>query len=345
MGGMIGLNPAYHIFFPFSCSFLIYFSISLHIRNRALATEHYTINVRGRLVDLGIPQVMGVLNATPDSFYAGSRKQTERDIADRANRIIAEGGSMIDVGAYSTRPHAVRIDEEEEMRRMRAALAVVRREQPDAILSVDTFRPNVMRMAADEYGADIINDVSGGNADGCFGGTGDRTETQEPVFTALRLPYILTSSEPTIEKILVDFARKVRLLRGAGVKDIILDPGFGFGKTLRQNYEVLANLPKLRVMHLPVLVGVSRKSMIYNLFGTSPDEALNGTTVINTIALMQASVNILRVHDVKECVEAVKIVTLNSQIESMIRLPEQEISSAGDHEGRPYRIAEFRQEK
>lgn len=279
----------------------------------------YTINVNGRLVDLSEPQVMGILNATPDSFYAGSRRQTEAEIEARADEIVAEGGSMIDVGAYSTRPGAARVTAAEEMARMRTALTAVRRVQPDAVVSVDTFRPEVARMAVEEFGAGIINDVSGGNPDGAFGGE----EMQEsayreasavdvpPIFSEvarLGIPYILMSSRPNIVSIMQDFAAKVQQLRDLGHKDIVLDPGFGFGKTVAENYEVLAQLGCLREMGLPVLVGVSRKSMLSRLLGTDAEGALNATTVANTLAVALGGASILRVHDVKECVEAVKIV-------------------------------------
>lgn len=265
------------------------------------------------------PQVMGILNATPDSFYAGSRRQTEAEIEARADEIVAEGGSMIDVGAYSTRPGAARVTAAEEMARMRTALTAVRRVQPDAVVSVDTFRPEVARMAVEEFGAGIINDVSGGNPDGAFGGE----EMQEsayreasavdvpPIFSEvarLGIPYILMSSRPNIVSIMQDFAAKVQQLRDLGHKDIVLDPGFGFGKTVAENYEVLAQLGCLREMGLPVLVGVSRKSMLSRLLGTDAEGALNATTVANTLAVALGGASILRVHDVKECVEAVKIV-------------------------------------
>lgn len=260
---------------------------------------------------------MGVLNATPDSFYSGSRKQTERSIAERADSIIAEGGTVIDVGAYSTRPGAALVSEVEEMQRLGEALAIVRRVQPSAAISVDTFRPSVMRMAAEDYGAAIINDVSGGNVSGAFGGayetasTGDDANADVPPMFLLaaeqRLPYILMSTDATIEAMLMTFSWCVAQLRSLGVCDIILDPGFGFGKTMEQNYAILADLRKLSVMHLPILVGLSRKSMIYRLLDTTPEEALNGTTALHTAALMQGCVSVLRVHDVKECVETIKI--------------------------------------
>ena len=285
----------------------------------------YTINVNGRLVDLSEPQVMGILNATPDSFYAGSRRRTEAEIEARADQIMAEGGSIIDVGAYSTRPGAARVEAAEEMERMRAALRAVRRVQPDAVVSVDTFRPEVVRMAVEEFGAGIVNDVSGGNIEGAFGGDGiDEAACREysgvdvpPMFSEvarLGVPYILMSSRPDIISIMQDFAPKVQLLRDLGQKDIILDPGFGFGKTVAGNYAVLSGLGGLRAMELPVLVGVSRKSMISRLLCTDADGALNGTTVVNTLAVALGGASILRVHDVKECVEVVKICKqMNSQ--------------------------------
>ena len=255
----------------------------------------YTINVNGRLMDLSEPQVMGILNVTPDSFYAASRKQTEQEIAERASQIVAEGGTIIDVGACSTRPGFQEISEVEEMDRLRFGLGIVRREQPDCMISVDTFRPDVARMAVEEFGVGIVNDVSEGNA------------RMFRMVSRLRVPYILMSQQPTMREMLLSFAEKVQQLRDLGAKDIILDPGFGFGKTLDENYQIMGELDKLQVMGLPILVGVSRKSMIYKLLGFTPNESLNGTTVLNTIALMKGA-SILRVHDVKEAVECVKIV-------------------------------------
>lgn len=279
----------------------------------------YTINVGGRLMDLSEPKVMGILNATPDSFYAGSRRQTEDEIAARADQIAAEGGDIIDVGAYSTRPGAARVTAAEEMERMRAALKAVRAAQPEAVVSVDTFRPEVARMAVEEYGAAIVNDVSGGNVDGAFGGEEMKEEAYReyseadvpPMFVEaarLGVPYILMSSRPNVESIMQDFAPKVQLLRSLGQKDIILDTGFGFGKTMEENYAVLARLGRLRETGLPVLVGVSRKSMISRLLGTDAEGSLAGTVAVNTLALALGGASILRVHDVKECAEAVKTV-------------------------------------
>ena len=255
----------------------------------------YTININGRLMDLSEPQVMGILNVTPDSFYAASRQQTEQEIAECASRIVAEGGTIIDVGACSTRPGFQEISEAEEMERLRFGLGIVRRELPDGIISVDTFRPDVARMAVEEFGVGIINDVSEGNP------------RMFRMVSRLRVPYILMSQQPTIREMHLSFAEKVQQLRDLGAKDIILDPGFGFGKTLEQNYQIMGELDKLQVMGLPILVGVSRKSMIYKLLGFTPDESLNGTTALNTIALMKGA-SILRVHDVKEAVECCRIV-------------------------------------
>lgn len=275
----------------------------------------YTINVRGQLVDLSSPVVMGILNATPDSFYSGSRKQTETEIADRANQIIAEGGKIIDVGAFSTRQGAEIVSVEEETQRLKRALAIVRREQPDAIVSVDTYRPLVARQCVEEFGADIINDVSEGGLTGIVGQEiheeGDMFET----VADLRVPYILMSVQPTLKKMMINFAAEVQRLRDLGAKDIILDPGYGFGKTLNQNYEILNEAERLQELELPILVGISRKSMIYRLIGGDPTTSLNGTTVLNTISLMKGA-SILRVHDVKEAVEvcqmACKLQTPNS---------------------------------
>lgn len=270
----------------------------------------YTIQVKGRLVSLREPQVMGILNCTPDSFFAGSRVQTEESIARRANQIIEEGGTMIDVGGFSTRPGGVEVPEEEEMRRLRFALPIVRREQPEAILSVDTYRPNVARMVVEEMGADIINDVSEGGITGVVDTPLEQTTDEYPAIfrtvAALGVPYILMSVKPTIHDMLLAMAREVQQLRDLGQKDIILDPGFGFGKTQEQNYDVLREMNRLSTLGLPILAGMSRKRMIFQPLGTNPDGSLNGTTVVNTLALMNGA-SILRVHDVKAAAEAVRL--------------------------------------
>ena len=286
----------------------------------------YYINVRGALMSLAEPVVMGILNCTPDSFYAGSRKQTEREIAERAQQIIAEGGRIIDVGAYSTRPGHEEVSEDEEMRRLQEALLVVRREVPDAVVSVDTFRPLVARRCVEEWGADIINDVrqtlppAPPNRAGCdYSSQPQRHTTPRPigrgrgeglsmfhVVAELGVPYILMSQLPTVEAMLKEWADDVVQLRSLGAKDIILDPGFGFGKTQEENFVVLSQMEKLQVMQLPLLAGLSRKRMVWRTLEGTPDSALNGTTVLNTVAL-QKGASILRVHDVREACECVRL--------------------------------------
>lgn len=270
----------------------------------------FSITVKQQLFDLSSPRVMGILNATPDSFFSGSRMQTEKEIAQRANQIVEEGGTMIDVGAFSTRPGADQVSQEEEIIRLRRALAVVRKEQPDAVISVDTFRPEVAQMCVEEYGADIINDVSDGGLTGIANVPlqPQPGELPQMFHTVARLgvPYILMSVQPTLRDVLLGFARKVLQLRTLGVKDIILDPGFGFGKSVDQNFVLLNEMEKTKVLDLPLLVGVSRKSMIFKTIGGNADTALNGTTALNAIALMKGA-NILRVHDVKEAVETVTL--------------------------------------
>ena len=283
-------------------------------------TNGYTINVHGRLMSFDTPVVMGILNCTPDSFFAGSRKQTESEIADRANQIIIEGGGIIDVGAFSTRPGADEVSEEEEMRRLRFALPIVRREQPDAVVSVDTYRPNVAKMAVEEYGADIINDVSEGGITGIVDKPleekyvvdgDDKFKDYPAIFRMmgqLKVPYILMSVQGNMRDMVMGFRREIQQLRDLGVKDIILDPGYGFGKTIEENFAILREQEKLQVFGMPILAGLSRKRLIWKVLGITADEALNGTTVVDTIALMNGA-DILRVHDVKEAVQAVKIIT------------------------------------
>jgi len=259
----------------------------------------YTLNCNGKLLGLQTPQVMGILNVTPDSFYADSRQQTEEAIGGRTHQILDEGGTIIDVGACSTRPDSEPVTETEEMERLRKALPIVKREAPNAVVSVDTFRPNVARMVVEEFGVDIINDV----------GTSPNPSPLDMfrMVSRLRVPYIYTSRKSTIKEVMLDCAETVDTLRSMGQKDIILDPGFGFGKTVEQNYQVLRDMERMEALHLPVLVGVSRKSMIWKLLGCTPAEALNGTTVLNTLALAKGA-SILRVHDVREAVECVKLV-------------------------------------
>lgn len=281
----------------------------------------YTLNIKGRLLSLSAPVVMGILNCTPDSFFAGSRKQTEKEIADRANQIVAEGGSIIDVGAFSTRPGASEVSQEEEMNRLRHALPIVAREQPGVAISVDTYRPDVARMAVEEYGADIINDVSEGGITGIVDkpleerydvADGDERFKQYPaifrMMGRLKVPYILMSVQGNIHDMLINFAKEVQQLRDLHVNDIILDPGYGFGKTQEENFTILRDQRKLEVLGLPILAGLSRKRLIWKTLGLTADEALNGTTVVNTVALANGA-SILRVHDVKEAAQAVKLST------------------------------------
>ena len=268
------------------------------------------INVNGSLLDLSGPCVMGILNITPDSFYVGSRMQTEAEIAARAQQILDEGAGIIDIGAYSSRPNAENVSPREEMERLRMGLKILRKTQPGAVISVDTFRADVARMCVEEYGVAIINDIAAGEMD---------TDMFRTV-AELNVPYIMMHMQGTpqnmqqhphydnlLKEVFLYFAQKVQQLRDLGMKDIILDPGFGFGKTVEHNYELLAHLEEFRVFELPLLVGVSRKSMIYRLLGGTPQGALNGTTVLDTICLLKGA-DILRVHDVREAVETVKIV-------------------------------------
>lgn len=272
----------------------------------------YSINVNGKLIDLAEPQVMGILNVTPDSFYSGSRKQTEEDTRNRVKQIIDEGGQMIDIGAYSSRPGADDVSTQEEMARLRHGMKIVNEMAPDMPVSVDTFRADVAKMCVEELGVGIINDISGGELD----------KRMFETVAKLGVPYILMHMKGTpqtmqqaphyddlMKEIMLYFAEKIQKLRDLGQKDIILDPGYGFAKTIEHNYELLAHQEMLHVFELPLLVGISRKSMIFRLLGSSPEESLNGTSVLNTIAL-QKGASILRVHDVKECVEVVKIVKM-----------------------------------
>lgn len=271
-------------------------------------SQSITINVGGRLVSFDEPQVMGILNVTPDSFFATSRCRSEGEIRQRVCQIRQEGATMVDIGAYSSRPGAEDVSKDEELRRLLPAIDIVREEWPEAVVSVDTFRAEVARKAV-EAGADIVNDISGGEMD-------------REMFSAvseLHVPYILMhmqgtpkdmQMEPKYENLMCEVFRslgeRVEALHEMGVADIILDPGFGFGKTMTQNYEMMARLEEFRLLGCPLLVGVSRKSMIYRLLNTMPEESLNGTTALNMIALMKGAA-ILRVHDVKEAVEAIKI--------------------------------------
>ncbi|HEY5570088.1 MAG TPA: dihydropteroate synthase [Bacteroidales bacterium] len=268
------------------------------------------IRVNGMLMDLSEPRVMGVLNITPDSFYDGCRSMGIESIVRRADMIFSEGADMIDLGAYSSRPGANDVSEEEEIARLRSALEVLKNKYPSAVFSIDTFRSKVAEICVKEYGASIINDISGGEMD---------SHMFETV-AELQVPYILTHIQGTPQsmqkapkydnlrrEVLLFFSEKVKQLRDLKVNDIILDPGFGFGKSLEHNYQMMAHLDDFEIFNLPLLVGVSRKSMIYKLLDTDPKGSLNGTTVLNTVSLLKGA-NIIRVHDVREAVEAVRIV-------------------------------------
>ena len=270
----------------------------------------HTLNLRGKLYSLCEPKIMGILNVTPDSFYAESRTSDEEHIAARVQQLMDDGADMIDIGGYSSRPGADDVSPEEEMNRLRRGLRVVRRLYPEVPISVDTFRADVARMCVEEEGADIINDISGGMMD------------RQMFRTVARLgvPYILMHMQGTPDtmqqaphydnlrrEVMLYFAERIDRLCQMGAKDIIVDPGFGFGKTLEHNYELFHHLDDFNLFNLPLLVGISRKSMIYKLLGGTPQTSLNGTTVLNTIALMKGA-HILRVHDVKEAVEARRIV-------------------------------------
>ncbi|MDR1938818.1 MAG: dihydropteroate synthase [Tannerellaceae bacterium] len=278
-----------------------------------------TIHIKGNLISLRPPVVMGILNVTPDSFHAASRKQTEADIHNRIETILEEGGGMIDVGGYSSRPGAAEVTEEEEMRRLASAFQIINAHYPEAIVSVDTFRAGVARRSVEVYGAAIINDISGGELDaGMFRAVAD-----------LKVPYILMHMRGnpqtmqqliTYNHLIVDirkyFADKVYELELLGVNDIILDPGFGFSKTLEQNFELMRRLDDFAIFELPLLVGVSRKAMIYKLLGITSEDSLNGTTVLNTLAVLKGA-DILRVHDVRAAVEVVRLMEQYSNSDSL----------------------------
>jgi len=275
--------------------------------------KSYSINVRGHLMDLTVPKVMGILNVTPDSFFSSSRYMSEEGILSRVEQIIDDGADILDVGACSTRPGIELVSEQEELIRLRLALHLIRKRWPEFPISVDTFRARVSKAVVEEYGVDIINDISGGDMDPDMFST----------IAELQVPYILMhmqgktptdmQNNPHYEDMMTEvcqyMAKRINDLRALGVNDIILDPGFGFGKTMEHNYELMRRLDEFELFDLPLLVGVSRKSMIYKYLGTSPEESLNGTSVLNTIALLGGA-HFLRVHDVKEAVDCVKIVQI-----------------------------------
>ncbi|MBR6600589.1 MAG: dihydropteroate synthase [Bacteroidaceae bacterium] len=258
-------------------------------------TIPYTLNIGGQLLSLERPLVMGILNATVESFYEASQMHTASAVAERTLAMLREGVSIIDVGGCSTKPGLAPVSEEEEMRRLGMALAVVRKVAPEAVLSVDTFRASVAERCVKDFGVQVINDVSGGADERMF-----------DVVAGLQVPYVLTCGKAPSATLMCDLAERIDRLHLMGVNDVVVDPGFGFGKTLDDNYRLMAHLEELHLLECPLLVGVSRKSMIYKFLGVTPDEALNGTTVLHTIALMKGA-HILRVHDVRAAVEAVAI--------------------------------------
>lgn len=276
----------------------------------------FSLNIHGRLIEYDRPAVMGIINVTPDSFYAGSRTKAD-EIGRRVRSMIDDGADMIDIGAYSSRPGAAEVSEAEEIDRLSEGMAALREAAPDVVVSVDTFRASVAKAAIEQMGADIVNDISGGDLDGRMFET----------VASLRVPYILMHMRGTpadmqtlteypdgvTAEVLRDLSVKLRTLRLAGVSDVIVDPGFGFAKTLEQNYRLMADLPMFaEMLDAPVLVGVSRKSMVTRALGVTAKDALNGTTVLNTIALLGGA-QILRVHDVKACAEAVRILSMLPQ--------------------------------
>lgn len=269
----------------------------------------HTLNLRGKLYPLDEPQIMGILNVTPDSFFAESRTSDDEQIAARVKQMMDEGADMIDIGGYSSRPGADDVSPQEEMERLRRGLRIVRKLYPDVPISVDTFRADVARMCIEEEGADLINDIAAGMMD----------RQMFKTVARLGVPYIMMHMQGTPETMQLDphynnlrrevmlyFAERIDRLCQMGAKDIIIDPGFGFGKTIEHNYELMNHLEDFSVFNLPILVGISRKSMIYKLIGGTPQTSLNGTTVLNTIALTKGA-HILRVHDVKQAVEAKRI--------------------------------------
>jgi dihydropteroate synthase len=271
--------------------------------------DDITTNIQGKLIDFSSPKVMGILNITPDSFFQGSRKQTEEEISARVRQIVSEGADLIDVGGYSSRPSAVFVSEQEETDRLRLGLEILFREAPEALVSIDTFRANVARICVEEYGAAIINDISAGELD----------DKMIDTIADLQVPYIIMHMRGTPQTMMKDtqythlmkdiflyFAEKINLLHQKGINDIWVDPGFGFSKTTDQNYEILNNLEQFSIFGLPLLVGFSRKTLIREVLGITAEEALSGTTVLNLFSLTQGA-DILRVHDVKEAVQTVRL--------------------------------------
>lgn len=267
----------------------------------------YSINVNGRLLMLDKPKVMGILNLSEDSFYSSVSAPTREKVFSRVEKILSEGTDIIDVGACSTRPGSTGVTIEEEMQALRMALPIIRELSPEAVVSVDTYRADVAAMCVEEYGVSMINDISAGEMD----------KRMFDTIARLRVPYIMMHMQGTpdtmqvnphytdvVDEVVTYLARRSNELHDRGVADVIVDPGFGFGKTLEHNYQLMSRLEELHLLEMPLLVGISRKSMIYRLLDTTPEDSLNGTTVLNTIALMKGA-HILRVHDVKACRECV----------------------------------------
>ncbi len=267
-----------------------------------------TINCNGKLIDLTTPKVMGILNITPNSFYDGGKYKSDSEILNQCEKMLADGATFIDIGAYSSKPNAEFVSEEEEIARLLPVIELLVKQFPEALLSIDTFRSEVARLAITS-GAAIVNDISAGKLD----------ENMMATVASLQVPYSmmhmkgtpqtmqkLTQYDDIVKEMLLYFSERIQVARSFSINDIIIDPGFGFAKTLEQNYEVMQKLQLFKILELPLLVGISRKSMIYKTLETSANEALNGTTVLNTIALSKGA-TILRVHDVREAVECVKL--------------------------------------
>lgn len=272
-------------------------------------SKKLAIQIRGTLLDLSEPKVMGILNLTPDSFYDGGKHNSTEKILQHVGEMVSEGLDILDIGAYSTKPEAKDVSEKEELDRLIPVLKILKSEYPDLILSVDTFRSEIARIAATDYSVDMINDISAGDMD----------NKMFEVIAKLNVPYIMMHMQGTpqtmqlnpeyknvVKEVIRYFSEKVRKARLLGINDVIIDPGFGFGKTIEHNYQLLKHLPDFRIFEIPLLVGLSRKSMIYKSLKTTPDESLNGTTVLNTLAL-QGGATILRVHDVREAKEAITL--------------------------------------
>jgi dihydropteroate synthase len=267
------------------------------------------LNIKGKLKDFNRPQIVGILNLTPDSFYDGGTNSDKDKILKRTEKMLSEGADFIDIGAVSTRPRAKDVDEKEELKRLLPALKIINKYFPDALISIDTFRAKIAEISVMEYGAAIINDITAG--------TGDKSMFS--VISKLGVPYVMMHISGTpetmqnspqyqnvVKEIIEYFAERITIAHLSGIKDIIIDPGFGFGKTIEHNYEILTHLKQFKILDCRILVGLSRKSMIYKLLNISPTDALNGTTALNMTALLQGA-DFLRLHDVKEAVELVKI--------------------------------------